>query len=185
MGFVHKSNLRVIGNFDGHLHKEFAYPIPMSPIFFMIGPVPVWLVPEVNVIVGFDGTAHVDFEFATQAQSNVKPYIKWTEDEDWKDLSTWEPLSNTFFDAKFSGDARLEGYAKLDAALLSTVRSARRWTAASVSSEKQRPVEVHLEISGDCLKAGIGLRSASLISSTSTLTKISYLRRSRSRRRIT
>jgi len=160
MGFTHKSNLRVIGNFDGHLHKEFTYPIPMSPIFFMIGPIPVWIVPEVNVIVGLDGTAHVNFEFATEAQSTVKPYIKWTDDQGWQDLSAFAPLSNTFFDANFAGDAHFEGYAKLDASLLLYGAIGPSMDGSlGIIGDAQTGHKPFWTISGH-VKAGIGLKSA-------------------------
>jgi hypothetical protein len=159
MGYVHKSNLRVIGKFDGHLHKEFSYPIPMSPIFFMIGPIPVWIVPEVNVIVGLDGTAHVDFEFNAGAQSTVKPYIKWTEDEGWKDLTAFAPISHSYADVKFAGNAELEGYAKLDAALLLYgVIGPSMDGSLGIVGKAQTGQSPFWEIHGH-VKAGIGLKS--------------------------
>lgn len=159
MGFIQKSSLHVTGKFDGHLHKEFKYPIEMSPIFFMIGPIPVWLVPEVNVIVGLDGTAHVDFEFNAAAQSTVKPYIKWTEDDGWKDLTAFAPLSNSFLNAKFAGNAELEGYAKLDAALLLYgVIGPSMDGSLGIVGEAKTNESPFWKISGH-VKAGIGLRS--------------------------
>ena len=159
MGYVHKSSLQVIANFDGHLKKEFAYPIKMSPIFFMIGPIPVWLVPEVNVIVGFNGTAHVDFEFKAAAQSAAKPYIKWTEDGGWDDLTTGTDLSKTSADVKFSGTAHLEGYAKLDAALLLYgVIGPSMDGSLGIVGDAQTSRSPYWKISG-YVQAGIGLRS--------------------------
>jgi hypothetical protein len=160
MGFVQKSSLHVTGKFDGHLHKEYAYPIEMSPIFFMIGPIPVWLVPEINVVVGLDGRAHVDFEFNAAAQSTVKPYIKWTEDEGWKDLTAFAPLSHSHADVKFAGNAELEGYAKLDAALLLYgVIGPSMDGSLGIVGKAQTGQSPFWEIHGH-VKAGIGLKSA-------------------------
>jgi hypothetical protein len=160
MGFVQKSSLHVTGKFDGHLHKEYAYPIEMSPIFFMIGPIPVWLVPEVNVVVGLDGRAHVDFEFNAAAQSTVKPYIKWTEDEGWKDLTAFAPLSHSHADVKFAGNAELEGYARLDAALLLYgVIGPSMDGSLGIVGKAQTGQSPFWEIHGH-VKAGIGLKSA-------------------------
>ena len=121
MGFDQTSNLRIVGNFDGKVHKEFAYPIPMEPIFFMIGFLPVVLVPEVNVIVGVDGKAHIDFEFAAGSQVTMKPYLKWTDENGgtWQDLTQIDdPLKKTFTYANISGTIEMEVFAKLDASLL-------------------------------------------------------------------
>ena len=159
MGFVQKSNLHVSAKFDGHLHKEYAYPIEMSPIFFMIGPIPVWLVPEVNVIVGLDGMAHVDFQFDAGAQSTVKPYIKWTEDDGWKDLTDFAPLSHSYADVKFAGNAELEGYAKLDAALLLYGLIGPKMDGSlGIVGKAQTGNHPFWEIHGH-VKAGIGLKS--------------------------
>src|SRR6185503_6322293 len=121
MGFEHKSDLRVIGDFDGHVRKQIEYPIPMQPIFFMIGLLPVVLVPEVNVIVGVDGNAHIDFEFKAGSDVKMKPYIKWTDDNGgtWQDLTQIDdPLEKTYSDVDISGSIEVEVYAKLDASLL-------------------------------------------------------------------
>jgi hypothetical protein len=159
MGFVQRSSLHVDAKFDGHLHKEYAFPIEMSPIFFMIGPIPVWLVPEVNVIVGIDGNAHVDFEFNAAGQSNVKPYIKWTEDDGWKDLTELTPLSHSFLNAKFAGNAELEGYAKLDAALLLYGAIGPKMDGSlGIVGKAQTGNHPFWEIHGH-VKAGIGLKS--------------------------
>lgn len=120
MGFEQKSNLRVTGNFKGTVKKEKTiYPVPMQPIIFFIGFLPVVLVPQMNVIVGIEGNAEVNFEFAAQSEVNMKPYLKWTEDEGWKDLSEiGDPLEKTFLDADMTGTIQVEAYAKLDASLL-------------------------------------------------------------------
>jgi len=120
MGFEQKSNLRVVGTFKGEVKKEETiYPVPMQPIIFFIGPIPVVLVPQMSVIVGVEGKAQIDFEFAAVSDVTMKPYIKWTEDEGWKDLSTIDdPLEKTFLDADITGTIEAEAYAKLDAAIL-------------------------------------------------------------------
>ena len=49
----------------------------------------------------------------------MKPYIKWTEDQGWQDLSQIDdPLEKTFLYANITGTIEAEAYAKLDAALL-------------------------------------------------------------------
>jgi len=121
MGFEQKTDLRIIGDFQGKVHKEIAYPVPMEPIFFMIGPLPVILVPEVNVIVGVDGKAQIDFEFKAGSEVTMKPYLKWTDDNGgtWQDLTKIDdPLSKTYSDVDITGTIEMEVFAKLDAALL-------------------------------------------------------------------
>lgn len=122
-GLEQKSKLRVTGVFDGHLNKEQKiFDVPLDPIVFFIGPVPVVIVPKVEILVGVNGEAHVDFSFEAKASSRFKAGAKWTDPNDggrgWENLTDFTPLEDEFIDADFNGNMRVEGYAKLDASLL-------------------------------------------------------------------
>lgn len=119
-GLEQKSRLRVTGNFDGEIHKEkIIHPIPMEPIVFFIGPVPVVLVPEINVKLGVDGEAHLDFVFEGEAKSKFKAGAKWLNPEyggnGWNNISEYLPLDKRIHAADINAKLRVEGYAKVDA----------------------------------------------------------------------
>ncbi len=119
-GLEQKSRLRVTGNFDGEIHKEkIIHPIPMKPIWFFIGPVPVVLVPEINVKLGVDGEAHLDFVFEGEAKSKFKAGAKWLNPDyggnGWNNISEYLPLDKKIHAADINAKLRVEGYAKVDA----------------------------------------------------------------------
>jgi hypothetical protein len=122
-GVDQRSSLKVTGRFDGTLNKEQVIDrVPLSPIVFFIGPFPVVLVPVVNVVLGVDGDAHVNFTFDSAARSKVKVGAKWTDPDDngvgWENISEYTPLGGAFVSATLNGNIRLEAYGKVDAKLL-------------------------------------------------------------------
>ena len=123
MGVEQKSHLKVTGNFDGFLHKEAVIDtVPLDPIVFFIGPVPVVLVPTVNIVLGVDGEAHINFSFEAEGHSKIKVGAKWTDPDDngigWEDLSEYNPLDKAFVSADINGTIRMEAFGKVDAKLL-------------------------------------------------------------------
>ncbi|MFN6965020.1 MAG: hypothetical protein ACK4S4_14820 [Pyrinomonadaceae bacterium] len=123
-GVDQRSSLRVTGRFNGTLNKkeQVVGRVPLSPIVFFIGPFPVVLVPVVNVVVGVDGRAQVNFSFDAGARSKVKVGAKWTDPDDngngWENISHYEPLGGTYVSASLNGNAELHAYGKVDAKLL-------------------------------------------------------------------
>lgn len=114
-----KSKLRVTANFNGRVSKEKVIaPVPLSPIVFFIGPIPVVLVPKINVILGVNGEASIDFVFEAKAESAIKVGAKWTEDEGWRDISEFNLFDGEVIETKLEADLRLEAYAKVDAKIL-------------------------------------------------------------------
>ena len=119
-GFEQRSHLRVEGNFNGELHKEkVIYPVPLDPILFFIGPVPVVLVPKVEVVLGVDGHAHLSFVFEAESNSNVKAGAKWTDPGDngagWQDIFEDHVLSAKRIADDLDADLEVEARAKLNA----------------------------------------------------------------------
>lgn len=122
-GGEQKSVLRVTGDFDGTLKKEqLIAPIPMSPIVFFIGPVPVVIVPRLDVLLGVEGNAHVDFVLDAKGESRIRVGAKWTDPDDggigWENISEFTPLSGELFDFDYTADFSLEAYGKVNGSLL-------------------------------------------------------------------
>lgn len=118
-----KSNIRVTGTFDGMVHKEKVIDtIHFDPITFFIGPIPVVILPVIDVIVGIDGQAHLDFRFAAEASSILKLGAKWTDPDDggqgWQDIRQFTPLVGQVLDANLNANLKVEGYGKANAKLL-------------------------------------------------------------------
>jgi hypothetical protein len=122
-GVEQKSRLKVTGEFVGKLHKEQVIDrLPIDPIVFFIGPVPVVLVPSVNIVLGVDGEARINFSFEAEARTKIKVGAKWTDPDDngvgWENISEYNPLDKLFFDADIDGTIRMDAFGKIDAKLL-------------------------------------------------------------------
>ena len=122
-GVEQKSRLKVTGEFVGKLHKEQVIDkLPIDPIVFFIGPVPVVLVPSVNIVLGVDGEARINFSFEAEAKTKIKVGAKWTDPDDggvgWENISEYNPLDKLFIDADIDGSIRMDAFGKLDAKLL-------------------------------------------------------------------
>jgi hypothetical protein len=118
-----KSNIRVTGQFDGTIHKEKTIDtIQFSPITFFIGPIPVVIVPTIDVLVGVDGEAHANFVFAANAQSTLKVGAKWTDPGDggagWENIHEFNPLSGGVTESTLNANLTVDGYGKANAKLL-------------------------------------------------------------------
>jgi hypothetical protein len=122
MDIDQKSTLRVDGQFHGTLDKEKVIDtIPFQPIIFFIGPIPVVLVPKIDIIAGVHGTADVNFWFAGETSSTIKVGEKWTDPDDggegWKDINEFTPIAG-HADGNFTADLTIEGYARANAKVL-------------------------------------------------------------------
>ncbi len=122
-GMEAKTRLRVTGNFDGRINKEQTiYQIPMKPILFFIGPIPVVLVPEMNLKLGINGEAHVDFAFEGEAKSTFKAGAKWLNPDyggnGWNNISEFAPLERRLIEANANAKLRVEAYSKVDAKIM-------------------------------------------------------------------
>ena len=117
-----KSTVKVTGNFNGHLNKEETIDtIHFDPITFFIGPIPVVIVPKIDIIAGVTGNAHADFVFDAHTEAAFKAGLKWTDPDDGGE--GWKPIhERTVPTGDGSGtlnvDLDVEGYAKGHAKLL-------------------------------------------------------------------
>lgn len=113
------SNLRVSGEFNGTLLKEIKLSTHyFKPIVFFIGPVPVVLVPVINVVVGVNGEAHLKFSFAAELSAQLLLGAKWTEDRGWEDLSRKNGVQVGITEQNLDANMKLRTYGKADAKLL-------------------------------------------------------------------
>ncbi|HJP88800.1 MAG TPA: hypothetical protein VJ850_07205 [Candidatus Limnocylindrales bacterium] len=118
------SNLKVTGDFNGHLEKEVVLSTHyFKPIIFFIGPIPVVLLPIVKASAGISGDAHLDFSFELDATSAIDMGAKWTDPDDggvgWENVSAWPPVITNLqphADALATMDVR--AYAEADAKIL-------------------------------------------------------------------
>jgi hypothetical protein len=117
LGVTQTAQVRVTGDLKGHLHKEKVIKRKYyEPIAFMIGPIPVWIVPIVDVVVGTDGNADVRFDFQASVTSQASVGAKWTDPNDGG--NDWQRISNlAVLDANanlndFELNMKLTGYGK-------------------------------------------------------------------------
>lgn len=118
-----KSYIKVTGQFNGTLNKEETIDtIQFEPITFFIGPIPVVIVPTIDVIVGVDGEAHANFRFEAEATSTLALGAKWTDPDDggqgWQNINQFNPLGGRIIDSGLNANLRVEGYGKANAKLL-------------------------------------------------------------------
>lgn len=88
VGFSQSSHLNISGDFHGVMGDAVRVGTQyFKPKVFFIGPVPVVLVPKVELYLtaGGEVTAHVDFAASESITAQVG--ARWTKDNGWKDIS--------------------------------------------------------------------------------------------------
>ncbi|MCA1622390.1 MAG: hypothetical protein LC778_01075 [Acidobacteria bacterium] len=123
LGVDQYSRLQVDGQFDGTLNKEIKLATHyFKPVVFFIGPIPVVLVPVVDVVVGVNGDAHLKFSFTSTLTAQLALGAKWTDPDDggkgWEDVSKKNGVQWTIPEASVDANMHLRAYGKGDAKLL-------------------------------------------------------------------
>jgi len=123
VGVDQYSTLRVSGEFNGTLDKEVKLTTHyFKPIVFFIGPVPVVIVPVIDVVVGVHGDAHLRFSFAAEVSTQLLLGARWTDPDNdgvgWEDLSHKNGVQAGVTEQDFDANMKLRGYGKADAKLL-------------------------------------------------------------------
>ncbi len=119
VGVDQYSNLRVSGEFNGTMQKEIKLLTNyFKPIVFFIGPIPVVLVPIIDVVVGANGEAHVRFSFAAELSAQLLLGAKWTEENGWENLSRKNGVQAGIIEQNLEANMKLRAYGKADAKLL-------------------------------------------------------------------
>jgi hypothetical protein len=88
VGFSQSSRLNITGDFHGVMSDAVRVGTQyFKPKVFFIGPVPVVLVPKVELYLtaGGEVTAHIDFAASESITAQVG--ARWTKDNGWKDIS--------------------------------------------------------------------------------------------------
>jgi YVTN family beta-propeller protein len=98
------------------LSEEFPLtpPIPIAPITFPIGPVPVVITPYINIFVGIDGSVHVGVHAGVTQQAGMAAGLRYA-DGAWSPIhqftnNFWYDLPRAYaaLDARVYAGARLE-----------------------------------------------------------------------------
>ena len=123
MGVDQYSKIEIEGKFDGSIEKEKVVATKLfKPITIFIGPFPIVLVPVIDIVVGMNGKAHVDFRFAAELSEESVVGAKWTDPDDggqgWENVSKLETPTGKLLDKDLNVDMRLVAYGKGDAKLL-------------------------------------------------------------------
>ncbi|HMQ05294.1 MAG TPA: hypothetical protein PKD26_15360 [Pyrinomonadaceae bacterium] len=122
-GVEQYSNIRIDGQFTGTFDKELTIARHhFGALVFFIGPIPVVLVPVVDVVIGIDGNARLEFYYSAELRTGLKVGAKWTDPDDggqgWEDISEAGLPSWSNESAGFDADMGLLVYGKGEAKLL-------------------------------------------------------------------
>ncbi len=95
VGFAQQARLHISGDITGDLGDEVKFATQYyEPLTFFIGPVPVVVVPRLDLYLSAGGRVEGKFDFQAQEGSVAQLGARWTPDDGWKNISDFE----------FSGD---------------------------------------------------------------------------------
>ena len=123
-GVEQYANIRIEGNFTGTLKKEIRVARHhFGAIVFFIGPIPVVIVPVIDVVIGVDGKAQLQFKLGAELRTSLKAGAKWTDPDQggngWEDISDFVfPPSYNSVEEGFDANMSLLVYGKGEAKLL-------------------------------------------------------------------
>ncbi|HUF05325.1 MAG TPA: hypothetical protein VMM38_14270 [Aridibacter sp.] len=123
LGANQYSKIEIDGEFNGSITKEkVVHTKIFKPIVIFIGPFPIVLVPVVDIVVGLDGQAHVNFRFAAELSEQLVAGAKWTDPGDggigWENVSSFNTPQGRVLESNLTFDMQLVGYGKGVAKLL-------------------------------------------------------------------
>ena len=96
IGFNQQASLRISGDLQGQLGKEIKVGEQFfDPITFFIGPVPVVIIPHVDIFLAVSGQLTAKFDFKASQTAIAQLGARWTPNEGWKNISGFD----------FTGDA--------------------------------------------------------------------------------
>ncbi|GAA3999056.1 hypothetical protein GCM10022631_07360 [Deinococcus rubellus] len=95
VGFAQQASLHISGDVTGDLGDEFKFATQyFEPLTFFIGPVPVIVVPRLDLYLSAGGHVEGKFDFQASESTAAQLGARWTPDDGWKNIS----------DFGFSGD---------------------------------------------------------------------------------
>jgi len=119
IGFSQRARLHVSGDADAQLHKEKKVAeVPFSPKCFLIGPIPVCVVPTIYVFVGTSGEVRLSFEYGATETAQAKIGARWTKSNGWEDIDPtpgYDSSADQTFDV--NGGMNVQAWTKVEGAL--------------------------------------------------------------------
>lgn len=106
VGFAQGSNLKIIGDFQGAVGDAVSVGRQyFKPKVFFIGPVPVVLVPKVELFLTASGEIKANVNFTASESVTAQVGARWTKDNGWKDISNFG-ITGNLPPPKFSGSLK-------------------------------------------------------------------------------
>ena len=95
VGFAQQASLHISGDVVGDLGDELKFATQYyEPLTFFIGPVPVVIVPRLDLYLSAGGRVEGKFDFRASESNVAQLGARWTPDDGWKNISDFD----------FSGD---------------------------------------------------------------------------------
>ncbi len=119
IGFSQRARLHVTGDADAQLHKEKKVAeVPFSPKCFLIGPIPVCVVPTIYVFVGTSGQVRLSFDYGATETAQAKIGARWTKSDGWQAIDP-TPGYDSFVGQTFdvNGGMSVQAWTKVEGAL--------------------------------------------------------------------
>lgn len=123
IGVQQYAELKTSAKLEGRIAKEIVLATNyFTPYVFFIGPVPVVIVPKIDIVIGANGEAKAVFNFETRESAQWLVGAKWTDPDDdgkgWEDLSDRNGFQWDMPTPTFEATMRLRAYGKSDMKLL-------------------------------------------------------------------
>ena len=91
VGFDQQASLHISGDVQGQLGKEIKVGEQFfKPITFFIGPVPVVIVPHVDIFLSVNGQVTATFDFKASENAIAQLGARWTPGDGWKNISDFD-----------------------------------------------------------------------------------------------
>lgn len=88
MGVEEQLKVSISGEAKATLEKEIKVATYyFKPLIFFIGPVPIVIVPTIEVFVGASGTVSLTFSYGVTQSATAKIGAKWTDSGGWQDIT--------------------------------------------------------------------------------------------------
>lgn len=91
VGFDQQASLHISGDVQGQLGKEIKVGEQFfKPITFFIGPVPVVIIPHVDIFLSVNGQVTATFDFKASENAVAQLGARWTPGDGWKNISGFD-----------------------------------------------------------------------------------------------
>ncbi len=91
VGFDQQASLHISGDVQGQFGKEIKVGEQFfDPIVFFIGPVPVVIIPHVDIFLSVNGQVTATFDFKASQTAIAQLGARWTPGDGWKNISDFD-----------------------------------------------------------------------------------------------